>query len=131
MTDRELLQLAAKAAGIPLQLSLGSTERNWAFFVANGGPCAPWNPLTDDGDAFRLAVRLRLNTTFTRGLGAGHGIEYMQVVPSTLGHLAEFGQMELDEAVAGEDGGIQAALPVLHPREVGVPQCQLAGWNAA
>ena len=61
MTDRELLQLAAKAAGIPLQLSLGSTERNWAFFVANGGPCAPWNPLTDDGDAFRLMVMLQLD----------------------------------------------------------------------
>ena len=45
MTDRELLELAAKAAGY---------ERNSAGPI---GPCE-WNPLEDDGDALRLAVRL-------------------------------------------------------------------------
>jgi len=53
-TDRELLELAAKAAGI-----------DWfdepALLAGKGlhmksGPF--WNPLTDDGDAFRLAMRL-------------------------------------------------------------------------
>ena len=47
MTDRELLELAAKAAGY---------ERNSAGPI---GPCE-WNPLEDDGDALRLAVRLHL-----------------------------------------------------------------------
>jgi hypothetical protein len=45
--DRELLELAAKAAGLP-----------WAQWVEDGD--ASWNPLTDDGDALRLAVKLRL-----------------------------------------------------------------------
>lgn len=51
MTDRELLELAAKAAGY---------ERNSAGPI---GPCE-WNPLEDDGDALRLAVDLRLDCCF-------------------------------------------------------------------
>jgi hypothetical protein len=43
MNDRELLELAAKAAGIPFS----NIE-------------LVWNPLTDDGDALRLAVKLDL-----------------------------------------------------------------------
>jgi len=51
--DRELLELAAKAAG----LTLGKhTQKDWAF--THGGK--EWNPLTDDGDALRLAVKLNL-----------------------------------------------------------------------
>lgn len=54
--DRELLELAAKAAGYdfewgaqPLILATPpDTERPWRC----------WNPLTDDGDALRLAVDL-------------------------------------------------------------------------
>lgn len=58
MTDKELLELAAKAAGY---------EFAWYCEGPNnprGTPNVPfanghrWNPLTDDGDAFRLAVRL-------------------------------------------------------------------------
>jgi hypothetical protein len=53
-TDRELLELAAKAAGIALHLP---TE-NGAWLENEVG--VRWNPLTDDGDALRLAVKLRL-----------------------------------------------------------------------
>jgi len=53
MTDRELLELAAKAAGIDYyhQDSMGNLHEK------KGGT---WNPLTDDGDALRLAVKLRM-----------------------------------------------------------------------
>lgn len=44
MTDRELLEAAAKAAG----------------FKYVGPPEGRWNPLEDDGDALRLAVKLEL-----------------------------------------------------------------------
>jgi len=44
MTDRELLELSAKAA-------FGGKN-----FIGD----MRWNPLTDDGDALRLAVKLRL-----------------------------------------------------------------------
>ena len=55
MTDRELLEAAAKAAGI---------ERwYWSSGLMIVGPATreePWNPLDDDGDALRLAVRLAI-----------------------------------------------------------------------
>ena len=54
MTDRDLLELAAKAAGLSLSHcddSVWDDER--ADYVG-------WNPLTDDGDALRLAVKLRM-----------------------------------------------------------------------
>ena len=55
-TDRELLELAAKAAGI--SFFVDSHGRGMEMH-ANLMPC-PWNPLADDGDALRLAVRLSL-----------------------------------------------------------------------
>ena len=53
-TDKELLELAAKAAGIECLGSIG-----WR--LANGQIQSWWNPLTDDGDALRLAVKLGLS----------------------------------------------------------------------
>ena len=50
MTDKELLELAAKAAG--LKEGIGG-----AFWTEDGGV---FDPLTDDGDALRLAVNLGL-----------------------------------------------------------------------
>jgi hypothetical protein len=65
MTDRELLELAAKAAGYVL---MGHTQDERKFCV--GG--REWNPLTDDGDALRLAVRLRMTMDVTdEASGAG------------------------------------------------------------
>lgn len=52
MTDRELLELAAKAAGIDVH----TIEDADGVLHWDG-----WNPLTDDGDALRLAVKLRLS----------------------------------------------------------------------
>lgn len=61
MTDRELLELAAKAAGIEINQAM-QIERDEAGYAHVGlftkrKTC--WNPLTDDGDALRLAVKLR------------------------------------------------------------------------
>lgn len=53
--DRELLELAAKAAGV--EILCWDTERS--AMKVPGSP-SRWNPLTDDGDALRLAVKLRL-----------------------------------------------------------------------
>jgi hypothetical protein len=56
-TDRELLEWAAKAAGLEMQ-----EDGNGALYVSEGnGPTFFWAPLTDDGDALRLAVKLRLD----------------------------------------------------------------------
>jgi len=73
MTDRELLELAAKACGYKeVSASYHSdddgytTSEFWYLHVKDlydgksGDSCA-WNPLTDDGDALRLAVKLKID----------------------------------------------------------------------
>jgi hypothetical protein len=50
----ELLELAAKAAGL-------------SFWQENS-----WNPLVDDGDALRLAVKLRIDVFFHASRVEGH-----------------------------------------------------------
>jgi hypothetical protein len=69
MTDRELLEAAAKAAGMTLtwgeKYKLGDdiidcTDIPYAKSNQPDEADMHWNPLTDDGDALRLAVKLRL-----------------------------------------------------------------------
>lgn len=57
MTDRELLELAAKAAG---EYYGEWSDRAGAFRIRYAGEWREWNPLTDDGDALRLACDLGL-----------------------------------------------------------------------
>ena len=58
MSDRELLGLAARAAGdIPNAVIGAEPGYYWC-----GDTCRQqWNPLTDDGDALRLAVKLGID----------------------------------------------------------------------
>lgn len=72
MSDKELLDLAAKAAGFGAP---GSGRTIWTLseypkrsgrhgalwnYVGNMDAAELWNPLADDGDALRLAVRLNI-----------------------------------------------------------------------
>jgi hypothetical protein len=61
MNDRELLELAAKAAG---------QERSAAGDLWSNARGQLWNPLTDDGDALRLAVKLGLQVFTSYPAGA-------------------------------------------------------------
>lgn len=57
--DRELLELAAKAAGLTVHAGeLGDWMKKKPQHQDD--PWEWWNPLEDDGDALRLAVRLGL-----------------------------------------------------------------------
>lgn len=56
-SDRELLEKAARAAGVTHPDILRA-------HMASG-----WNPLTDDGDALRLAVKLGLDIQFQKPSG--------------------------------------------------------------
>jgi len=58
MSDRELLESAARAAGID-HWSTNSPD-GLVLGVGRDGPMI-WNPLTDDGDALRLAVKLDIS----------------------------------------------------------------------
>lgn len=71
MDDRELLELAAKAAGLHV-VDRGSPV---TLYVESDG-CKSgvrWNPLADDSDALRLAVALRLD------VGSGFNLHYEEV----------------------------------------------------
>lgn len=59
MSDRDLLERAAKAAGIALERSKRGLLLLQSLSKDKRMGCI-WNPLADDGDAFRLAVKLRL-----------------------------------------------------------------------
>jgi len=69
MTDRELLELAAKAAGIEVWFPRMNGGRNpdgsriilEPCHTEQNGFVEEWNPLDNDGDALRLAVKLRLH----------------------------------------------------------------------
>lgn len=65
MTERELLEAAARAAGLDLTVDnfiapgeIPSLTEEWGLCTGLGPTF--WNPLTNDGDALRLAVKLRL-----------------------------------------------------------------------
>lgn len=49
--EQKLLELAAKVAGMELKFMVG---KFWDGLIE-------WNPLTDDGDALRLAVKLNMH----------------------------------------------------------------------
>ena len=55
MSDRELLELAAKAAGIRINYWVYDNDDDSPSVLESGGI---WNPLTDDGDALRLFCAL-------------------------------------------------------------------------
>lgn len=68
VSDKELLELAAKAAG-----AKPYTDEAWPGLCFSDSPTLPpffvnkdgcgansWDPLTDDGDALRLAVKLQI-----------------------------------------------------------------------
>lgn len=59
-TDKELLELAAKAAVLAVEWS--ELYQRFERFV-DGKYMGAWNPLTDDGDALRLAVKLEMDVT--------------------------------------------------------------------
>jgi hypothetical protein len=57
VNDRELLEMAAKAMHLPENFSSAAYMMGWSN----------WNPLTDDGDAFRLAVKLGIDVDHYSG----------------------------------------------------------------
>ena len=69
-TDRELLELAAKAAGYEV-LAEKQAQRDKIGYGSAGlwikGVSTCWNPLTDDGAALRLSVRLHIDTRLNNG----------------------------------------------------------------
>jgi hypothetical protein len=69
MSDKELLELAAKAAGIVVARSRLDDPLHNDILISPSvrNPyqhSGTWNPLTDDGDALRLAVKLKISPMY-------------------------------------------------------------------
>lgn len=79
MTDRELLELAAKAAGYEYECTshTGHADNDQHQIRGYFGNLEDWNPLDDDGDALRLAVKFRLTISWDRF----DGDEYATATP--------------------------------------------------
>jgi hypothetical protein len=58
MTDREMLEFAAKAAGLRV-VAVAGDRGLWVWDRED-----EWNPRDDDGDALRLAVRIGMRDYF-------------------------------------------------------------------
>lgn len=76
-TDRELLELAAKAYA-----SKDIRKLNFGAWF-NDGRGTYWNPLADDGDALRLAVKLKM--TVMPGIAYSDMAGFMTQPPSEPG----------------------------------------------
>ena len=79
MEDKELIELAAKAAGrdVIWKRGMHRSEPHEGLFDRCTGCVTSWNPLTDDGDALRLAVKMgiyvhcRAGSMVTSAIGDG------------------------------------------------------------
>jgi hypothetical protein len=112
VTDRELLELAARAARISLHVWGTKGAENFADMDA-----APygklWNPLTDDGDALRLAVKLRINIEHSGLMQGGiKGADRVQASPRGMGHLACVEMYKDDALAAARRAIVEAAAEI-------------------
>jgi hypothetical protein len=90
MSDRELLEAAAKAAGIKIEHTAeyacaqpGHFKGGFSVYNDKGGSQL-WNPLTDDGDALRLAVKLRISLIHEEEHMGGSVIETIEAMTPPL-----------------------------------------------
>jgi len=102
MTDRELLELAAKAAGMVVHAGHQNGRDacgagDIGLWIVDGASC--WNPLTNDGDALRLAVKLRLQITIAEGVpedaSSGDAVECAATRRAIVRAAAEIGRVTL------------------------------------
>ena len=94
LTDRELLELAAKAVGLKINQAFQAQRdavmdpAKASLWIDDGSTA--WNPLTDDGHALRLAVKLgltlRLNQ-FEEWTQAFVGDCYARMTPTVSEHV--------------------------------------------
>jgi hypothetical protein len=75
MTDQELLELAAKAAGYARIDFLSFEFDNRANVYDERDRHDNWNPLIDDGDALRLVVKLEIDLCFGANYVIADGVQ--------------------------------------------------------
>lgn len=88
--DRQLIELAAKAAGIKGEWVLDPAfiQERWFFSIPydNQGMMSAyeWNPLRDDADALRLAVKLSFGIEHNHPLDSGRWVQVSDALGTNL-----------------------------------------------
>lgn len=105
MSDRKLLEMAAKAAGLgPLTVEKGLFGVIRYFYCEKDYPSGThWNPLADDGDALRLAVKLRMHVEVRE--------DFVQIFCEDFGRIEDFEQ-EIDACAATRRAIVRAAAEI-------------------
>ena len=89
MSDRELLELAAKAARLEYVKPADDYDGSLGLSIgSNPMRTYDWNPLTDDGDALRLAVKLRMSVS-SWGAGAAAVVDVNNLAPVVEPHYGD------------------------------------------
>lgn len=104
MTDKELLELAAKAAGLDYIKNCVWVDDGF-YSPLNKHERISWNPLTDDGDAFRLATKLGL------AIGINNPF-HITVVTDLHGNSSEVSHNEGGTAAATRRAIVRAAAEI-------------------
>jgi hypothetical protein len=108
MNDRELLELAAKAADYK-EFDVLDNHEFWSVILDEsplGNRFIHWNPLTDDGDAIRLAVSLELDLN----LGQLGTLVYMKRGVKNIEELSEDCMAAFRRAIVRAAAAIGAAM---------------------
>lgn len=81
-TDRELQELAAKAAGLNVAWYGAHFGEGFRIKGEQGGyrHGQAWNPLTDDGDALRLVVKLCLDVHYETQFVGDEAIDIVEIL---------------------------------------------------
>ncbi|NMY32651.1 hypothetical protein HBR94_14205 [Pseudomonas sp. WS 5412] len=81
MSDQQILELAAKAAGISPVLCFESARN--CLRIGDRESYRLWRPLEDDGDALRLAIKLGICIVFMEdhdSVGAEHSVHGVMII---------------------------------------------------
>lgn len=110
MTDRELLELAAKAAGIDYWIvrfapRSAPVEK---LHITENGETVEWNPLVNDALALRLAVKLKL----TVGHNFYSTVSGDSVFAKTQSTIGEFEYVKNDPYAATRRAIVRAAAEI-------------------
>lgn len=98
--DEKLLMLAAKAEGREPPIDANGVFSAWVGTLKNGHW---WNPLEDDGDALRLAVKLGICIVFMEdsdSVGAEHSRHGVMIIEA----MDDFGTRRAITRAAAEIG---------------------------
>jgi hypothetical protein len=113
MDDKRLLELAALAADMDGQYSAypGMEVRHGYEFALYVDGHGYWNPLTDDGDAFRLAVRLKMEIDHNHQMDDGDPWVSVWASPVQTCAVSEF-EDEQQRAIATRRAIVRAAAAI-------------------